>query len=162
MPDAYKKNENSVQVFAGHVNEFNGMIGKMKVGCPLVVHRRCIEPMFSISNMISYDNRMFNKTKDKEKYLEAEQPFMIKKSGWVDIKDEEKGDGNHFVENQAIKICDMLEQAISVYPDLFERDEAVYIISPFKLVAYEMKQYVLHYFEKKGFSQCHLDKTLPC
>ena len=49
---AYKMIENSAQTFADNMNEFNGMIGKRRVGCPLVVHRRCIEPMFSISNLI--------------------------------------------------------------------------------------------------------------
>ena len=153
VPELYKKIENSVQGFADQVNEFNGMIGKMKVGCPLVVHRRCIEPMFSISNMISYDKRMFNKTKEKEKYLEETQSFMIKKSGWIDIKGEEKGGGNHFVENQAVKVCEMLEEALIIYPDLFERDDAIYIISPFKLVATEMKSYILQYFQQKGFGK---------
>lgn len=158
VPEPYKKIENSVQGFSDHVNEFNGTIGKMQVGCPLVVHRRCIEPMFSISNMISYDNRMFNKTKDKEKYLEETQSFMIKKSGWIDIKGEEKGDGNHFVENQAVKVCEMLEEALVVYPDLFEREDAVYIITPFKLVATEMKSYVLQYFKQKEYSKGTLSK----
>ncbi|MDD2972887.1 MAG: AAA domain-containing protein [Lachnospiraceae bacterium] len=153
VPESYKKIENSVQIFADRVNEFNGMIGKMKVGCPLVVHRRCIEPMFSISNLISYDNRMFNKTKDKEIYLEETQPFMIKKSGWINVKGEEKGNGNHFVENQAVKVCEMLEEGLVIYPNLFEKDNAIYIITPFKLVASEMKSYVCQYFVQRGYSK---------
>lgn len=66
VANEYKVIENSVQTFADNMNEFNGMIGERQVGCPLVVHRRCIEPMFSISNMISYDNRMFNKTNKRK------------------------------------------------------------------------------------------------
>ncbi|MFQ9873396.1 hypothetical protein [Waltera sp.] len=78
VANEYKVIENSAQTFADNINEFSGMIGERQVGCPLVVHRRCIEPMFSISNMISYDNRMFNKTHKKEDYLKQEQPFLIK------------------------------------------------------------------------------------
>lgn len=63
----------------------------------MVVHRRCIEPMFSISNMISYDNRMFNKTNKKEDYLKQEQPFLIKKSGWINVEGTENGSKDHFV-----------------------------------------------------------------
>ena len=47
--------------------------------------------MFSISNMISYDNRMFNKTHKKEDYLKQEQPFLIKKSKWINVEGTEKG-----------------------------------------------------------------------
>ncbi|MDD3139509.1 MAG: hypothetical protein PHX08_11125 [Lachnospiraceae bacterium] len=41
----YKVIENSTQTFADSINEFNGMIGERQIGCPLVVHRRCIEPI---------------------------------------------------------------------------------------------------------------------
>ena len=56
--------------------------------------------MFSISNMISYDNRMFNKTHKKEDYLKQEQPFLIKKSGWINVEGTENGSKDHFVKNQ--------------------------------------------------------------
>ena len=42
--------------------------------------------MFSISNLISYDNRMFNKTNKKEEYLKPENLFLIKKSGWINVE----------------------------------------------------------------------------
>lgn len=32
--------------------------GTREVGVPLLVHRRCEEPMFSISNAIAYENLM--------------------------------------------------------------------------------------------------------
>lgn len=117
LPNLYKLMENSVQTFADNINEFNGMIGERRVGCPLVVHRRCIEPMFSISNMISYDNRMFNKTNKKEEYyLMPEQTFLIKKSGWINVKGEEEGSKNHFVKNQAIMVCKLvIEDALDIY-----------------------------------------------
>lgn len=159
----YKVIENSVQTFADCINEFNGMIGERQVGCPLVVHRRCIEPMFSISNMISYDNRMFNMTNKKEEYLKEEQPFLLKKSGWIDVVGPENGRKNHFVKNQAEKVCQLLEQAVEIYDNLFERDECIFIITPFRTVAESMRSFVNDYFRNKGYDRdCLISWTKKC
>ena len=150
VANEYKVIENSVQTFADNMNEFNGMIGERQVGCPLVVHRRCIEPMFSISNMISYDNRMFNKTNKKEDYLKQEQPFLIKKSGWINVEGTENGSKDHFVKNQAERVCQLLESALHIYTDLFDTDDKIFIITPFRTVAESMRKFVVGYFSAKG------------
>lgn len=154
----YKALENSVQIFADHMNEFNGMIGQRQVGCPLLVHRRCIEPMFSISNMISYDNRMFNKTNKKEDYLKPENPFLIKKSGWIHVEGLENGGKDHFVKNQAEKVCQLLERATKICADLFESEEKIFIITPFRTVAVSMREYVIRHFSTKGYDEDVLKK----
>ncbi len=154
----YKVIENSAQTFADSVNEFNGMIGERQVGCPLVVHRRCIEPMFSISNMISYDNRMFNKTYKKEEYLKPEQPFLIKKSGWIQVEGAENGGRDHFVKNQAEKVCQLIENAIHVYSELFETDDKIFIITPFRTVADSMRNYIVDYFWERDYDKQRLKK----
>jgi hypothetical protein len=63
MLNAYRRDTLSVQEFADRINRFGAMLpggrgggtggGETWVGCPLVVHRRCIEPMFGISNRLS-------------------------------------------------------------------------------------------------------------
>lgn len=153
VPSEYKVVENSAQTFADNMNEFNGLIGERQVGCPLVVHRRCIEPMFSISNMISYDNRMFNETLNKEVYLEEDQPFLIKKSGWINVDGPERGGKNHFVENQAIKVCQLIEKALDIYNDLFVSDKKIFIITPFRTVAEGMRKFVCKHFVELGFDK---------
>lgn len=159
----YKAIENSVQTFADNINEFNGMIGKRQVGCPLVVHRRCIEPMFSISNLISYDNRMFNKTNKKEGYLKPENLFLIKKSGWIHVEGDENGDRNHFVKNQAERVCQLMEDAVHIYSDLFETDDKIFIITPFRTVAKSMREFIVNYFSEKGYNKKILsDWTKNC
>lgn len=156
--NGYKVIENSAQIFADNMNEFNGMIGERQVGCPLVVHRRCIEPMFSISNMISYDNRMFNQTYKKEDYLKQEQLFLIKKSGWIHVEGNENGGKNHFVKNQAEKVCQLIEKAMPIYNDLFESDDKIFIITPFRTVSETMRTFVLKYFLSKGYDKELLTK----
>lgn len=153
VANKYKVAENSAQTFADNMNEFNGMIGERQVGCPLVVHRRCIEPMFSISNMISYDNRMFNETLNRDVYLEENQPFLIKKSGWINIDGPERGGKNHFVENQAIKVCQLIEKSLDIYDDLFKSDEKIFIITPFRTVAEDMRKFVHKHFVELGFDR---------
>lgn len=150
VANEYKLIENSAQTFADSINEFNGMIGERQVGCPLVVHRRCIEPMFSISNMVSYDNRMFNKTNNKEDYLKIDQPFLIKKSGWIHVEGPENGKKNHFVKKQAEKVCQLIERAVLIYNNLFDSDDNIFIITPFRTVAESMRENVLSYFSEKG------------
>lgn len=150
--------ENSAQTFADNINAFNGMIGNRQVGCPLVVHRRCIDPMFSISNLISYDNRMFNKTNKKEEYLKPENPFLIKKSGWIHVEGDENGNRDHFVKNQAVKVGELLEEAVHIYSDLFETDDKIFIITPFRTVAESMREFIVSYFSKKGYEKKVLSK----
>lgn len=154
----YRAIENSTQTFADNINEFNGMIGNRQVGCPLVVHRRCIDPMFSISNLISYDNRMFNKTNKKEEYLKPENPFLIKKSGWIHVEGEENGNRDHFVKNQAERVCQLMEGAVHIYLDFFETDDKIFIITPFRTVAESMREFIVSYFSKKGYDKKVLSK----
>ncbi len=148
VSDEYKNITNSAQVFADKINEFAGMIGERKVGCPLVVHRRCIEPMFSISNRISYGNRMFNYTKSKEK-----KHYIIEESCWINVKGEEKDSKNHFVSNQAEKICEMIEKKINLFDNFFADYKTLFIITPFRTVSDEMKEYLCNYFVKKGIKK---------
>ena len=158
VANEYKVIENSAQTFADNINEFSGMIGERQVGCPLVVHRRCIEPMFSISNMISYDNRMFNKTNKKEEYLKLENPFLIKKSGWINVEGVENGGKDHFVKNQAERVCQLLENALHIYTNLYETDDKIFIITPFRTVAESMRKFVIGYFSVKGYDKEMLTK----
>ena len=146
---SYQRMENSVQIFADRLNRFNGRIGKRQVGCPLVVHRRCIEPMFSISNQISYDRRMFNQTNQREEYLKEDQPFLIKKSGWIHVEGPENGEKDHYVKNQGVKGCELLEKAVLIYQNLFESDKKIFIITPFKTVAESLRKTVVRFFKEK-------------
>lgn len=58
----YNPPEASVQTLADraatYVGCFETLNGTREVGVPLLVHRRCSDPMFSISNTIAYENMM--------------------------------------------------------------------------------------------------------
>lgn len=132
----------SVQDMADRLNPFGTYLRNTEqpgrpdwAGCPLLIHRRCISPMFEISNAVSYDNIMINKTAAaKPKLLES---FIYPKSQWLNIKGKEKGAKNHFVKKQAEKVCEMLNIAFSKSPE-----PDVYIISPFTSVISGLRSYL--------------------
>ncbi len=132
---SYRAKEVSVQILADSINPYGGYReysdGKMWLGCPLVVHRRCLDPMFSISNEIAYNNRMFKKSTGPE----ADVLLLLKRSIWIDIKGKENGNKDHFVQAQGDKTVEMVLSAFKLqdgFPNL-------YIISPFKTVANNIK-----------------------
>lgn len=131
IPQPYKRSEISVQNLADNLNKYGGYRNNIWVGCPLTVHRRCISPMFDISNKIAYNGKMINKTKDAD----DNEKFVIEKSKWIDIKGKEIGNKNHFVKEQGEKVLQIISEAINVYNGL----PNIYIISPFKSVVSEIK-----------------------
>lgn len=108
------------------------------VGCPLLVHRRCISPMYEISNEISYGGIMKQQTLPPGE--EKERSFVYEKSQWIHVSGEENGRKDHFVKEQGRKVCEILEIAFqkNQYPNL-------YIISPFKSVVYGARRYIKDY-----------------
>jgi hypothetical protein len=134
----------SVQTLADRANPFGAWIGERDrepvwVGCPLRVHRRCAEPMFSISNAIAYGNSMVPGLDPEEERFRTERRPLLGTSRWFDIKSRNEGRG-HFVTAQAEHALDVvrlyLEHRLAPradgLPDL-------YIVSPFRSVADGMK-----------------------
>lgn len=128
----YKSVKNSVQQFADLINPYGTYLENEQnemewVGCPLVVHRRCISPMYDISNYISYNNKMKQQTAMPSAKKEAQ--FCYTGSRWLNVNGCEKGNKNHFVEEQGKRALDLLELAFtkSNTPSLF-------VITPFTTV----------------------------
>lgn len=142
----YKSKILSVQSFADQMNAFgtyfdNGSDYKEWVGCPLLVHRRCISPMYDISNQISYNGIMKQQTELPKK--EDCEKFIFNKSQWINLTGQEKGNRNHFVELQAKKVCELLEIAFEKNPE-----PSIYIITPFTTVVTGIKNYITNYCNK--------------
>ena len=97
------------------------------IGIPLWVHRRCWYPMFTISNMISYDGFM---VQGMEKYG---------KIGWFDIGGTAK---NKYVEGQGEFLLHKLKEMIDRNPKISDKKEKdmVYVITPFNNVAYQLSR----------------------
>lgn len=123
----YLSKNNSVQSIIDSINKYGGEINKQWVGCPLTVHRRCIDPMFSISNRIAYDNKMVCATiPPKEEDIRLGSSFWINMEGFTTSK--------HYVKSQGKMIRKILRKK---YKNC--ENPNVYIISPFKDVVNGLK-----------------------
>jgi len=134
----------SVQEFADRLNSYGSYIKDsvnedakpIWIGCPLIVHRRCINPMFDISNELSYDRTMKMQTAKAKK--EDESKFVMETSYWINVTGEEIGRKNHFITSQGEKALDIIVSSFKKHneiPDLF-------VISPFTTVIEGIKQMV--------------------
>ncbi len=148
LPASYHDVTLSAQILA----DFQNIYGELRVGerdiwvgCPLLLHRRCLEPMFSISNTIAYNGKMFYCTEDgldKTKLEEENKKDIFSVSKWIDVKGEEISKENHFVPEQGEKVLDFVLQGFDKNNGEFP---SLYIITPFKSVAAEIKKQLLEH-----------------
>lgn len=140
---AYLSKSHSVQGFADKINPYGAWIGETWVGCPLVVHRRCINPMFSISNRVSYDGTMILGTKDEIK-TDERRKLLYDHSLWIDVpskKGTSSGGSDHYVAEQG-ELC--LRIILSWMRKHSEKGDnrKLYVISPFTTVVSGVKSAV--------------------
>lgn len=144
LPTDYRIPELSVQILADANNCYGGYRRVNDVvlwfGCPLVIHRRCVDPMFGIVNRIAYNENMFNKTTPPS----PEKHFLLDNATWFDVTDQEVGNKDHSVPSQTELVGQLISKAIiqlNGFPDL-------YIITPFKSVERSLKKKLLQVLRK--------------
>ena len=137
----YRNKELSVQSLADAQNPFAGIIKNLDgseswVGCPLVIHRRCKDPMFTVANELSYGGFMINKTMNPKEPIDP-----CKESCWItyDASNMESGTGkDRYIQIQgqiAFELIQKLRARNTRFKDIF-------IITPFTTVAYGFKKYM--------------------
>jgi len=124
--DCWAPPDHSVQSLADRVTPWGTYIqlgdGKATwTGIPLRAHRRCSEPMFSLSNTIAYNGQMVK--------VMADMPFdvLTGDSGWIDVGAGTVHEGHAIVEELQV-LADLLAQ-LTLYPG------RVFVISPFRSIA---------------------------
>lgn len=122
----------SAQVLADRANPLGTAIDQggeepLWVGSPLRVHRRCIDPMFSVANGIAYDGLMVLGRKPDPAFATP-----LGDSRWIDVAAE--GAEGHFIPAQA-EVARRL--VLEARRDGSER--GIYVISPFRKAAYGMR-----------------------
>jgi len=125
--------ELSVQSMADRINPYGMMVQveeeapRLWIGTPLRVHRRCLDPMFSIANNIAYSNNMV---------LCTSQPKEISvhfKNAFIDQKG--KVEGRHWVPAQGEAIVRILKSEIHSLKNM----PNIFVISPFSEVCIKLR-----------------------
>jgi superfamily I DNA and/or RNA helicase len=124
--DCWAPPDHSVQSLADRVTPWGTYIqlgdGKTAwTGIPLRAHRRCSEPMFSLSNTIAYNGQMVK--------VMADMPVdvLTGDSGWIDVGTGTVYEGHAIVEELQV-LADLLVQ-LTLYSG------RVFVISPFRSIA---------------------------
>lgn len=134
----------SVQQVADRAHPFGCTLDVMNqeqwIGIPLWVHRRCVEPMFSLSNKIAYNDRMIHGLSSEK--IQRKLAFGIS-NNWIESKGKciEKQYKNELFDDTYKLICQILGEGGEL--------KDIYVISPFKAVKNELKEAFLS--EKNRF-----------
>lgn len=133
-PDRWNAPEASVQTVADATSSLGGEFelasGKIRVGVPLLVHRRCSEPMFTVSNEIAYNNLMVKATQARQSKIRD----VLGQSRWIDVSPGRTEDKWSEAEGLAVRaLIKRLEVGEIEALDL-------YIITPFRIVAQKLRE----------------------
>lgn len=121
----------SVQTIADRVNRFGGNADDEGwIGCPLRVHIRCNDPMFSVANEIAYGGLMIKGTNPSSSPVEKIYPNSI----WIDVKSP-KDQTEYWVAEEG----DIVIEILAKITDNIKRLPSVYIISPFNNISSNMR-----------------------
>lgn len=163
----YKNKSLSVQSCADIMNPFgtsydNGTDYPDWVGCPLLVHRRCISPMYEISNRISYNGIMKQQTlPPSDGKVES---FIYEKSQWINVTGVENGHGDHYVAEQGNVVCEMVnvsfQKAIKISKMQVDTKPSLYIITPFNTVVRGLRKAIGTYATRNKNSALGVSTSL--
>ena len=132
-PSVFNAPEASVQTLADSAGPFAGHLGTATVGVPLLVHRRCADPMFSISNRVAYEELMVSGVRAGTSAV-AE---ILGESTWFDVQGTGSGDGQKWCKEEGDCVVSLLSRltALGEPPD-------IHIITPFRVVQDHLREHV--------------------
>ena len=123
----------SVQTLADSAGPFAGHLGSATVGVPLLVHRRCMDPMFSISNRVAYEDLMVSGVRAGTSAIGE----ILGESTWLDVQGSGSGDGRKWCKEEGDCVVSLLSRltALGEPPD-------IHIITPFRVVQDRLREHV--------------------
>ncbi|MDT8445816.1 MAG: C-terminal helicase domain-containing protein [bacterium] len=133
----------SLQHLADRVNPFGTMIRlgggeDLWVGCPLRVHRRCLDPMFSLANQIAYNGHMVQQT------ASIAPLDHLPQSLWVDCTSNLAQE--HWIPQQGAEMVSFCRQLLGM--GVAPTD--IFVISPFKSVSKQVETLIRRHGDLTG------------
>ncbi len=123
------------------VGTFETRVGARAVGVPLLVHRRCSDPMFGISNAVAYQNLMVSAKAPRASPIGA----ALGPSQWIHVEGAAAGHWCAEEGEELIKLLAALAESDQFDPDL-------YIVTPFRAVAQSARDLVVRSNALRGLS----------
>lgn len=124
----------STQTLADQASRFKSTFitdaGDREVGLPLLVHRRCQNPMFDISNAIAYSGQMVHAVRPKKPDSIGS---TLGQSRWFDVNGDAETKWCADEGDMVVKMLKKLAASGITNPDVF-------IITPFKIVEQQMRR----------------------
>lgn len=121
--DRFLVSKSSAQLIADKAGPIKALIGRREVGLPLLVHRRCTDPMFSIANNIAYDNKM----------VLATEPYKWKSisSGWLNVVESKASIIRQRYHNntEATSAFELVRYLVEQHQEMTQG--GIYLITPF-------------------------------
>lgn len=138
---SYAPTSVSVQTLADKANRYGAVVGAgsaqpLWIGSPLRVHRRCVEPMFSLANSIAYEDKMVYGLADRTP-PDGARGLTRGPSCWIDAL----GPVSY---KQVVPV--QLDFVLEVLLKLYRRDGKLpdmYVITPFKAVRNELRSRIV-------------------
>lgn len=132
-PDRFNAPEASVQTLADaatpYMAEFDGRNGSREVGVPLLVHRRCAEPMFGISNVTAYNRLMVQAKKPGASRIRD----VLGPSAWIDVQG---GGADKWSPEEGREVMGMLRRLVEARIGFDDgKGPDIYLVTPFVIVA---------------------------
>ncbi|MEO0034216.1 MAG: hypothetical protein RLZZ501_239, partial [Pseudomonadota bacterium] len=139
--DRFNAPEASVQTLSDQATPFTATFpaqdGERTVGVPLLVHRRCGEPMFGISNRIAYGGLMVQAKTTSQSIIQE----VLGPSAWLDVRNSSGSD--KWSEEEGGTALSLLRRLIDAGVGIKDgTGPDLYLITPFRIVQREMREMI--------------------
>ncbi len=139
----------SVQSLSDNANSYGTTVprdlSEIRIGAPLLVHRRCEDPMFRISNRMAYNGLMVHATQSKISDITV---LFGAQAKWFDIKGSAQ---EKWCPEEGEQVAAMLLKAFTEFGSTTD----IFVISPFRMVADRMR--VRMHQERQRLASCGIE-----
>ncbi|OCJ17231.1 hypothetical protein A6U87_20695 [Rhizobium sp. AC44/96] len=146
IPREFRSKAGSLQTLADRINPFGARRNGKWIGAPLLVHRRCIEPMFSISNALAYEHSMVlvNNALQAENPVGNDRLAFGPESAWFNVRGASEMPDRFYVPEEGALACYIMSRLAECRPPQHRGQlPDLFVISPFRKVALGIREDLL-------------------